>query len=96
LRHTRPGCEEPGNLSAAERRARKRAWANLLRRVFEFDALICRRCGAEIKIISIIFDPEVIDAILRHLRRTKKSEARTPPQPRGRCFFAVSDELFEG
>jgi hypothetical protein len=83
MRDTRPGCEEPENLSAAERRARRRAWANLLRRVFEVDPLICERCGAEMKIISVILDPEVIDAILRHRRRTKKSAARAPPQGRG-------------
>ena len=78
--HTAPEREEPDGLSAAERRARRRAWANLLRRVFEVDPLICSRCGAEMKIISVILDPEVVDTILRHVRRTKKSQARGPPE----------------
>ena len=56
-------------------------WAELIKRAFEVDPLIFDRCGAEMKIINVILDPEVIDTILRHVRRTKKSEARGPPQP---------------
>ncbi len=41
MHDTPPGCEEQEEPSAAERRARRRAWANLIRRVFEVDPLIC-------------------------------------------------------
>ena len=75
-----PEREEPDGLSAADRRARRRAWAHLIRRVFELDPLICNRCGAEMQIISVILDPVGIDNILRHVRRTQNSEARGPPR----------------
>jgi hypothetical protein len=57
-------------------------WARLLRMVFEVDPLACPRCGARLKIISVITAPAVIDKILRHLRETGKDDlfaARAPP-----------------
>ena len=58
------------------------SWARLLRMVFEVDPLACPGCGAEMKILSVITAPAVIDEILRHLRRTGKDDihgARAPP-----------------
>ena len=53
----------------------------LLRRIFEVDPLRCRRCGAEMRILAFILDPQVTAAILRHLRR------------HGRDPYAMHDEL---
>jgi hypothetical protein len=61
-------------------RALRRRWAELLRRIFEVDPLRCRRCGAEMRILAFILDPEVTAAILRHLRR------------HGRDPYAMHDE----
>ena len=39
-------------------------------------------CGSEMKIVSVIMEPDVIDAILRHLKRTVMHdpfEGRAPP-----------------
>jgi hypothetical protein len=51
------------------------------------DSLQCN-CGAEMKIISFITDPRVVDLILRHLesqecRARDPFEPRAPPQPGG-------------
>src|SRR6059036_2459510 len=66
---------------------RRASWARLIRRIFEVDPLLCR-CGAEMKIISIITDPRVVDRILRHresqeCRALDPFEPRAPPQPGG-------------
>jgi hypothetical protein len=45
----------------------KKGWAELLRLVFEV-SLTCPRCGAEMKIISVITGSEPIEKILGHLR----------------------------
>ena len=56
---------------------RRRSWARLLRRIYEVDPLLCP-CGGELKIISILTDPVVVDRILSH-RRKRGSRAPSPP-----------------
>ena len=65
----------------SEREKRRRAsWARMIRRIYEVDPLACG-CGGELKIVSVILDPAVIDRILAH--REKKGmggqAARAPP-----------------
>jgi len=36
----------------------KRTWARLLAKVYEIDPLVCPKCGAEMKGIAIIEDPD--------------------------------------
>lgn len=67
----------------AERRARRRRWAHLVRRVYETDPLICSKCGGPMRIISVILDPAVIRAILDHLRKKRETDPRAPPHATG-------------
>lgn len=46
---------------------RRATWARLLRKIFEVDPLLCAKCGVEMKVISVITDPPVVDKILRHI-----------------------------
>jgi len=55
--------------------------------IMEVDPLLCPRCGSQIKVISVIDDPPVIDAILRHVQRTGGQDpfegpfqGRAPPE----------------
>jgi hypothetical protein len=69
---------EPLSESAREQvdiDGRKRAWARLLSKVYEVDPLVCPKCGAEMKIIAIIEDPDELKRILRHLIKI----GRSPP-----------------
>ena len=59
---------------------RRASWARLIKRIFEVDPLLCT-CGAEMKIISFITDPRVVDRILRH-RESQECHARDPFEPR--------------
>jgi hypothetical protein len=43
-------------------RARRPCWAELLKRIFEVDALCCPRCGGFMRVIAFIRDPDVIHA----------------------------------
>ena len=72
--------EEP---TPFERRRRIR-WAQLIRRVWLEDPLLCPNCGGGMYIISFITDVPVIDRILRHLK-WKPGDAlepgsRSPPE----------------
>jgi len=57
----------PATPGSAEAR-RRQSWAKMLRKVFEVDPLVCRRCGEEMVIVAWITRPDVVDRILRHRR----------------------------
>jgi len=58
-------------------------WADLLRRVFEIDALECALCGGRLRFVAAIDDPDVIRRILGHLglptELIRPLPARPPP-----------------
>ena len=58
--------------------ARRRLWANMIRRVYEVDPLVCTRCGSTMRIISFITDLKTIRKILAHLAK-HPSRKRGPP-----------------
>ncbi len=62
------------------RRHSKRAWARLIRKVWAADPLACPKCGARLRIISFIEDPDIIEKILRHLKLW--NPPTRPPPPR--------------
>jgi hypothetical protein len=45
----------------------KRAWARLIKHVYEVDPLVCPRCTGPMRLIACIEQPEVIEKILTHL-----------------------------
>jgi hypothetical protein len=60
-------------------RALRRSWAQLIKRIYEVDPLLCPSCGSEMKVIAFIIEHDVVDAILRHLAKTKARSPRGPP-----------------
>jgi len=42
-------------------------WAQLIRKVWAQDPLLCPDCGAQMRILSFITEPPVVDRILRHV-----------------------------
>jgi hypothetical protein len=77
-----PPIDHPDDASSAFAKSRRKHWARLLRKILEVDPLCCPRCGAAMKVISVITDPKTIDKILAHLERRKGHdlfEARAPP-----------------
>lgn len=71
--------DEIDGLSSAERQARRRAWARLIRLVYETDPLDCPRCGSRMRFLAVITQPEVIDKILDHLASKGIEPGRGPP-----------------
>jgi len=63
-------------------REAKRRWADLLRKILEVDPLACPRCGQEMRIVSFITEPKVIDRILEHLRHSRATRRRQRAPPR--------------
>ena len=66
-------------VSRAERRRLRRQWAELIRRIYEADPLLCT-CGAQMRLVSFITEPPVVRKILEHLKRTGSEVTRAPPR----------------
>jgi len=63
----------------------------MIRKVYEVDPLLCPQCGAEMKVISFIEDPKVIDRIIRHLKLTFEAERPPPPQAQPQLAMAAEE-----
>ena len=59
-------------------RARRRRWAELLRRVFPVEVEVCPRCGGEARLLAFVTEPAVVRRILDHLAR-RGVDARAGP-----------------
>jgi hypothetical protein len=81
-KETEPFPVEEPTLSPARKAALRRRWANLIRRVFEVDPLVCDRCGGQLRVVAFITEPRVITRILEHLRKRPPLHNRAPPQAR--------------
>ncbi len=57
-----------------------RGWANMIKKVFEVDPLLCPMCHGQMSIVSFIEDHKVIDKIIIHLKLTFMAERPPPPQ----------------
>jgi hypothetical protein len=67
--------------------ARRRQWADFMRRSFDFDVLACDRCGGRLRLIALIHQAEVIGRILTHLG--VPAELPTPLPARSPPHFPV-------
>ena len=62
-----------------------RGWAEMIKKVYEVDPLICPSCGGQMHVIAFIEDHKAIDKIIKHLKlsfiaeRPSPSTAGVPP-----------------
>ena len=79
--------EEPHEPVPERVRARRKRWAELLRKIWDVDVSSCPRCGGPMAILAFTMDPAVIDATLRRIRekghdpRAGPWVPRAPPPP---------------
>ena len=75
-----PGTEAPEGEDAYRRP--QASWARRLHKIYEVHPLLCPKWGTEMKVVSVITEPEVVDRILKHIARTGRRdpfEGRGPP-----------------
>ncbi len=75
--------------------APSKGWAEMIRKVYETDPLLCPRCGGEMRIIAFIEDHKVIDRIIRHLKLTFEAERPLPPQITQQELLMAAEERRE-
>jgi Putative transposase/Transposase zinc-binding domain len=83
--HTEPLAPGPGEAAppppasvSPSLAALRRGWAQLLRRVYEIEPLVCPRCQGVMRVVAFITDHRVIRRILDHVN----ASARRAPQDR--------------
>jgi ribosomal protein S27E len=57
-----------------------KGWAEMIRKVYEVDPMLCPQCGGMMKVISFLTDWAVVDRIIDHLKLTFVAERPPPPQ----------------
>jgi len=83
--HVEPDDEtdQPGRRRPASVETR-RSWADLMRRTFGIDVLLCPHCGGRRRLVALIQEPNVIRTILAHLGLDDEpvalAPARSPPE----------------
>jgi len=62
------------------RRLPAKGWAEMIRKVYEVDPMLCPQCGGRMKIIAFLTDYAVVDKIIDHLKLSFIAERPPPPQ----------------
>ena len=57
-----------------------KGWAEMIRKVYEVDPMVCPKCGGQMKVIAFLTDYAVVDRIIDHLKLTFVAERPPPPQ----------------
>ena len=55
-----------------------KGWAEMIRKVYEVDPMICPQCGGSMRVISFLTDYSVVDRIIDHLKLTFVAD-KPPP-----------------
>ena len=61
------------------RKAARRRWTRLIKKVYEVDPLVCPMCGGKMSVIGFIEDEKTIRKILEHIGEYNPPE-RAPPR----------------
>jgi len=62
------------------RRLPAKGWAEMIRKVYEVDSMLCPRCGGKMKVVAFIPDFAVVDRIIGRLKLSFMPERPPPPR----------------
>jgi hypothetical protein len=78
VKKTSPSPSELRVVDKELRRLPSKGWAEMIRKVYEVDPMICPKCGGAMKVIAFITEYAVVDRIIDHLKLTFVAD-RPPP-----------------
>jgi len=55
-----------------------KGWAEMIRKVYEVDPMVCPKCGGSMKVVAFITDSKAVDRIIDHLKLRFVAE-KPPP-----------------
>jgi hypothetical protein len=73
----------------------RRAWAEMIRRVYEVNPLSCPKCQGEMRIISFLTDYAVVDRIINHVKLTFVADKPPPPRVASQEFLIAAETSAE-
>src|SRR4030042_1988615 len=56
-----------------------KGWAEMIRKVYEVDPMVCRQCSGQMEVIAFLTDYAVVDRIISYLKLTFVAERPPPP-----------------
>jgi ribosomal protein S27E len=56
-----------------------KGWAEMIRKVYEVDPMVCPQCGGAMKVIAFLTDYPVVDRIINHLKLSFVADRPPPP-----------------
>jgi Putative transposase len=62
------------------RRIPSKGWAEMIRKVYEVDPMVCPKCGSRMKVVAFLTAHAVIDRIIDHLQMTFVAQKPPPAQ----------------
>jgi hypothetical protein len=54
-------------------------WAEMIRKVYEVDPMLCPQCGGQMRVIAFLTDFSVVDRIINHLKLSFVASKPPPP-----------------
>jgi hypothetical protein len=77
----RPAVVPKKPSSSRAKKQKNYCWAELMKRTFDFDVLVCPRCSGRMRVLATIMEREVIRAILGPTGFPADSPPRAPAEP---------------
>jgi hypothetical protein len=72
-----------------------KGWAEMIRKVYEVDPLICPTCAGQMRVIAFITDYSAVDRIITHLKLTFHAERPPPPRVLQQELLMAAEERGE-
>ncbi len=85
----------PQIIEDTDRYVPSRGWAEMIRKVYEVDPLLCPSCGGQMRVIAFIEEPKVIDKIIRYLKLSFHAERPPPSHVAHQELLMAAEEMGE-
>jgi hypothetical protein len=66
-------------------------WAEMIRKVYEVDPLVCPQCGGTMKVIAFLAGYAVVDRIINHLKLSFVADRPPPPHIAYQQFLMAAE-----
>jgi hypothetical protein len=76
-------------------RIARRGWAEMIRKVYEVDPLLCPQYGGQMRIISFLTDYAMLDRIINHLKLRFVADKPPPPSIAYQEFLMAAEASAE-
>jgi hypothetical protein len=77
------------------RRLPSTGWAEMIRKVYEVDPMVCPQCGGQMKVIAFLTNYAVVDRIIDHLKLTFVTDKPPPSRVFEQVALMAAEEPAE-